>query len=115
MMALRYACERSAVVSAVAVVAGTVVAPCAPAAPVAVLALHGTADRTVPLAGGRNERLAADFPAVSTSLQPFRAADGEVSVVPVAGAGHGWMRLGPQGVDATAAVWDWLRDHPRTD
>ncbi|MCW2779542.1 MAG: hypothetical protein JWN17_3267 [Frankiales bacterium] len=108
MMALRYACERADVVSAVAVVAGTVVAPCRPSRPVAVLDLHGAADRTVPVLGGTNAQLHADFPPVSASLQPFRDAGGEVRVVVVPREGHHWL------TGASGAVWDWVRDHPRT-
>ncbi|MCW2606647.1 MAG: polyhydroxybutyrate depolymerase, partial [Frankiales bacterium] len=100
MMALRYACERADVVASVAVVAGTLVSPCAPSAPVDVLDLHGTADRTVPLDGGRNERLSADFPAVRGALVPFTRAGGEAQVRPQPGEGHHWV------TGASTAVWD---------
>ncbi|MCU1693567.1 MAG: putative lipoprotein [Frankiales bacterium] len=107
MMALRYACERADVVASVAVVAGTLVAPCTPSAGVDVLDLHGSADRTVPVDGGRNESLSAEFPAVRRALTPFSRAGGEVQVRVQAGEGHHWV------TGASAAVWDWLRDHPK--
>lgn len=125
MMALRYACERSDRVAAVAVVSSVVVAePCGPREQVAVLDLHGELDRVVPLAGGRNTTFDVTFPAVRDSLQPFRRTGEDVRVRVVAGVGHGWMRPdapagaapadGPhEALDASRAVWDWLRDHPR--
>ena len=106
MMALRYGCERSTVVSAVAVVAGPLAAPCAPASPVAVMEVHGRRDHVVPLAGGRNPQLRALFPPVESSLDPFRDVGSRVRVE-VIGGGHGW----PTG--AARHVWDWLRTHPR--
>ncbi len=53
-MATRLACERADVVAAIAPIAGTLGAafPCAPSRPVSVLAVHGTADATVPFDGG---------------------------------------------------------------
>lgn len=112
MMALRYACERADQIAAVAVVSGPLVAPCSPARAVPVLVLHGAKDKVVPLDGGPNPRLDVTFPAVERSLQPFRTAggDGRVQVVP--SAGHEWMTRDKHGVDASRAVWDWLRDHP---
>lgn len=113
MMALRYACERSDVVAAVAAVGATVVSPCAPHSPVAVLDVHGEIDRVVPLAGGRNAAFLVDFPAVRPALRPFKAYGDDVRVRVVPGVGHGWMTPETMYYDATAAVWDWLRDHPR--
>lgn len=115
MMALRYACERSDVVAAVAAVSATVVAPCAPGSPVAVLDVHGEIDAVVPLAGGRNKAFAVDFPAVRPALQPFRDLGRDVRVRVVPGVGHGWMTRDTMYYDATAAVWDWLRDHPQPE
>jgi polyhydroxybutyrate depolymerase len=114
MMALRYACTRADRVAAVAVVAATVVSPCDPETPVAVLDVHGEVDRVVPLAGGRNSTFAVDFPAVRPALQPFRALSPEVRVRVVPGVGHAWMTYGAEGYDVSDAVWNWLRDHPRT-
>jgi polyhydroxybutyrate depolymerase len=53
MMAYRLACERSDRFAGIAPVAGALnVEPCQPAKPVSVLAVHGTADASVPYAGG---------------------------------------------------------------
>ncbi len=105
MMALRYACDRPLVVSTVAVVAGTVVTPCAPAVPVAALDLHGSGDTTVPLAGGFNRQFGVQLPAVRPAM---RAYGPEATVTVTDGAGHGWLPT------SSEAVWDWVRDHPRT-
>lgn len=54
-MAYRYACDRAARVAAIVVQAGAMwsdPARCKPSAPVAVLQIHGTADRMVPYGGG---------------------------------------------------------------
>lgn len=113
MMALRYACERPEVVASVAVISGPLVAPCTPGQPVAVFALHGADDAVVPLAGGPNAGLDVTFPSVDASLEPFRAAGGEVELAVVPGGGHDWMTRLRDGVDATRIVWEWMRDHPR--
>jgi polyhydroxybutyrate depolymerase len=54
-MANRLACDRADLFSAVAPVSGTLGANvrCTPSRPVAVLAVHGTADRVIPFNGGR--------------------------------------------------------------
>lgn len=111
MMALR--CERPAVIASVAVVSGVNVSACTPAAPVAVLALHGARDNVVPFEGGRNAARRTSFPDVSRSLEPFRRAGGDVQLRIVATAGHTWMTRAAHGVDATRALWDVIRDHPR--
>jgi polyhydroxybutyrate depolymerase len=113
MMALRYACERPQVVASAAVVAGPLVAPCAPSMPVPVLVLHGAKDEVVPLYGGKNPRLGVTFPALGPSLEPFRKAGGEVQLQVVPRAGHEWMTRGRHGIDATRAIWSWMRDRPR--
>lgn len=113
MMALRYACERPEVVASVAVVAGPLVAPCAPKLPVPVLVLHGAKDKVVPLDGGVNPNLRVSFPPVGPSLEPFRTAGGEVQLQVVPRAGHDWMTRSAHGLDATRAIWSWMRDRPR--
>jgi polyhydroxybutyrate depolymerase len=113
MMALRYACERPQVVASVAVVAGPLVAPCDLKLPVPVLVLHGAQDRVVPLKGGRNVKLGVTFPPVGASLEPFRKAGGEVQLQVVPRAGHDWMLRSRHGIDATRALWSWMRDRPR--
>jgi poly(3-hydroxybutyrate) depolymerase len=114
MMALRYACERPSSVASVAVVSGPLVAPCIPTQPVSVLVLHGAKDRVVPLKGGRNAFLDVTFPPVEASLAPFRQAGGDVRLQVVPRAGHEWMTRDRHGIDATRALWAWMRDHPRT-
>ncbi len=113
MMALRYACERPLVIASVAIVSGVNVSACTPTAPIAVLALHGARDNVVPLRGGPNAALRTAFPDVSRSLDPFRRAGGDVQLRIVASAGHTWMTRDAHGVDATRALWDFIRDHPR--
>jgi poly(3-hydroxybutyrate) depolymerase len=115
MMALRYACERSEVVASVAIVGGPLMAPCDLEDPVAVLALHGENDHVVPVGGGKNPGFGVTFPAVGPSLEPFRRAGGNVTVNVVRGAGHGWMTPETASFDASRAVWEWVRDHPRAD
>ena len=60
MMSYRLGCELSDVVAAIAPVSGNMATasgsadvPCAPTNPVSVLATHGTADGTIPMAGGK--------------------------------------------------------------
>ena len=60
MMSYRIGCEMSDIVAAIAPVSGNMATasgsadvPCAPTSPVSVLAIHGTADGTIPMAGGR--------------------------------------------------------------
>ena len=114
MMALRYACERADVIASAAVVSAPLVTPCTPSGPVPVLVLHGAKDAAIPLAGGPNTTLGVTFPPVSTSLEPFRAAGAEVDLRVIERAGHAWMTAAEHGVDATGALWEWMRDHPRT-
>ncbi len=113
MMALRYACERPSVVAAVAVVAGSVTSPCAPDAPVAALDLHGNRDTVVPVRGGLSRQLHLAFAPVARGLEPFAARGGDVRVETLPRSTHRWMTLQADGLDASAALWDWLRDHPK--
>ena len=65
MMAYRLACELSGRIAAIAPVAGTMMADeCKPARPVPVLEFHGTADRHVPLQGGKGALSIAGVPFV---------------------------------------------------
>lgn len=114
MMALRYACERSDTIATAAVVAGPLMAPCSPSNGVSVLVLHGDRDGVVPPGGGPYGPLNVVFPDISASLEPFRSTGSDVDLQVVAGAGHGWMTVEEHGLDATQAVWEWVRDHPRT-
>ena len=113
MMALRYACDRAERLAAVAVVSATVLGDCAPTARLDVLAVHGETDTVVPLEGGHNAKYDVDLGALRPALQPFRDLGGHVRVRVVPGVGHGWMTDDEMSYDASVAVWDWLRDHPR--
>jgi polyhydroxybutyrate depolymerase len=78
MMAYRLACEASDLVAAIgAVSAVIVVAPCEPRFPVSLLAIHGTADRNVPIAGGVGEKsiVKYPYPPVERSVALFAAFD----------------------------------------
>jgi polyhydroxybutyrate depolymerase len=120
-MSYRLACELSDRIVAIGVQAGSLeVDRCQPQHPVSVLHIHGTADRNIPITGGRGDGLAGiaftpphdavvtfarldgcsetsstaaatDDPAVSTeSWHPCRG-NAEVQFVTVAGATHAWM------------------------
>ncbi len=114
MMALRYACERPSLIAAVAVVAGSVTAPCMPDVAVAVLDLHGNRDTVVPLRGGPSRELHVAFAPVSAGLAPFATAGGEVALQVLPRATHRWMTLKSDGFAASDVLWDWLRDHPKS-
>jgi len=63
MMAYRLACEASDLVAAIgAVSAVIVVAPCEPRFPVSLIAIHGTADQNVPIAGGVGPKSITKYP-----------------------------------------------------
>jgi polyhydroxybutyrate depolymerase len=82
MMAYRLACD-STVFTAIAPVAGMVIGDCPHPAPVPVLHIHGTADDSVPWAGGPGKRdnggagrvpIRIDGPAVPDMIAAWRAA-----------------------------------------
>jgi polyhydroxybutyrate depolymerase len=82
MMAYRLACD-STVFTAIAPVAGTLIGDCPHPAPVPVLHIHGTADESVPWAGGPGKRdnggtgrvpVRIDGPAVPDMIAARRAA-----------------------------------------
>lgn len=76
-MALRFACERSAKVTAVLSLAGaTDIDPkwCKNAVPVSILFVHGTLDNVIPFNGGAN--LGNPFPGVKTSAANWVGYDG---------------------------------------
>lgn len=111
MMAYRYACARRDRVAAVLAVSGTVTASCRGRSDVAVLAVHGSADRTVPLAG------TAWSPALGTSLRPVSATarmfGPTISARVLPGFGHGWPTRAHGGYDTTGQGWAFLTAHPR--
>jgi polyhydroxybutyrate depolymerase len=140
-MAYRLACELSDKVVAIGIQAGSLeVDRCEPTHPVSVLHIHGTADRNIPIDGGRGRGVAgiafqpphdavttlarvdgcpaassttaaADNPAVS--IETWQPCDGSTAVrfVTVAGASHAWMDVQ---YDSSAAIWSFLAAHPRT-
>lgn len=111
MMAYRYTCARRDRVAAVLAVSGTVTTSCRGRSDVAVLAVHGAADRTVPLAG------TAWSPALGTSLRPVSATarmfGPTISARVLPGFGHGWPTLAHGGYDTTGQGWAFLAAHPR--
>jgi len=78
MMAYRLACEASDLVAAIgAVSAVIVVAPCEPPFPVSIIAIHGTADQHVPIAGGVGAKSITryPYPPVERSIAFWAARD----------------------------------------
>jgi polyhydroxybutyrate depolymerase len=79
MMAYRMACQRADKVAAVAVVAGSMTyRPCRPARPVPLMIFHGTADTTVPEAGGSLPALGmrGTFPSQAEIVRTWARIDG---------------------------------------
>lgn len=132
MMSYAWACARPGRLAGIGPVGGALVADCPGPGPVTVVALHGEADRSVPLGGGRGPRSATghDYPGLDESLAPFVAAgvcgpprvegaapgfadrlcrEGHHVVRGVlAGGGHEW----PRRPDATALLWRHLEPAP---
>lgn len=77
MLAYRYACEHSAEIAGIAVVAGSLqVLGCRPQSPVSVVAVHGGKDGHVPGAGTVWQgALGTAIRSTADSLAPFRSAD----------------------------------------
>jgi len=80
MMTYRLGCELSATVAAIAPVSGNMATasgsadvPCELAEPVSVLAVHGTADATIPIAGGKVDIL---FSPMADVIARWRSLDG---------------------------------------
>jgi polyhydroxybutyrate depolymerase len=120
MMAYQVACTLSARFAAIAVVAGEMTMPasdCRPARPVAVLVIHGSADRNLPIDGGPGARALAvhDVRSLASAIEFWRAHNGcaaapvtersgavawtrhpgcrdggDVEVVVIDGGGHSW-------------------------
>lgn len=80
MMALRLGCQ-TGMFAAIAPVAGTLLTDCSHAQPTSVLQIHGTADESVPYAGGPGKALTAngtprvDGPAVPSVNATWRGVD----------------------------------------
>lgn len=116
MMAYRLACEAPVAIAAIGPVAGDLEVPCtAPRGPVSVLAIHGTNDQNVPMAGGYGTKGVShtEHASVAASLARWRAIDrcdprtsfehpplrtetarcpggAEVDLIAIEGAGHQW-------------------------
>jgi polyhydroxybutyrate depolymerase len=79
MMAFRLACQRADKIAAVAAVAGSMTyQPCRPARPVPLMIFHGTADTTVPEAGGSLPALGmrGSFPSQQDVVRTWSRIDG---------------------------------------
>jgi polyhydroxybutyrate depolymerase len=87
MMAYAWACG-SRTLAGIGVVGGARVTPCPDPGPVAVVAVHGDADRSVPLGGGVGplSTTGFDYPSLAESLAPFPDAERIVLL----GVGHEW-------------------------
>jgi polyhydroxybutyrate depolymerase len=116
MLAYRLACELSDRIAAIAPVAATMVVPdCKPSRPVAVFHVHGSADESVPLLGGRGDYTGptASYPSVpdtiakwrqinqcqpqskqerisSASCTRYEGCRAPVELCVIEGSGHGW-------------------------
>ncbi|GAA0569591.1 PHB depolymerase family esterase [Paractinoplanes ferrugineus] len=85
MMSYRLACDTK-VFAAIAPVSGTMINKCAGPAPLSILAIHGTADRTIPYNGGPGKRdnegagarrpAKIDGPAIPALMATWRSVDG---------------------------------------
>ena len=132
MMAYRLACE-SPVFAAIAPVAGTLVTPCPAPASVSVIHIHGTADPTVPYAGGPGNRndgrmVNINGPAIPDLINTWRTtgacgppsegtagpvttsitacpAGREIELVTIEGAPHKWPGT------ATDTIWSFFSRH----
>lgn len=78
MMAYAWACAHPDDVAGIGAVAGALVTSCDPAPAMTVVAIHGSADRSVPINGGVGPKSVSkyNYPALSQTLAPFLAADG---------------------------------------
>jgi len=135
MMSYRLGCELSDLVAAIAPVSGNMATasgsadvPCAPTNPVSILAIHGTADGTIPMAGGKvdiifspmadviarwrsldncagNSTVAVDG---STTTTSWTCAGGSTVATRIqAGGCHCWTS------DDSRAIADFFVAHPR--
>jgi polyhydroxybutyrate depolymerase len=135
MMSYRLGCELSDIVAAIAPVSGNMATtsgsadvPCAPTNPVSVLAIHGTADGTIPMAGGRVDII---FSPMADVIARWRSLDNcaGTSTVTVDGANTTttWSCAGDSTVqtriqaggchcwtsDDSRAIADFFVAHPR--
>ncbi len=138
MLAYAWACARPGSLAGLGVVAGSLTMNCPHPDTVSVVAVHGTADKSVPVNGGPAPD-GATFPGVAASLAPFLASDGcaatptvtatSAAVVSrwvcaggrrvvrdlVTGLDHAWPGAGAAAgtgsgpLDATGFLWSQLR------
>ena len=148
MMTYRLGCELSGRVAAIAPVSGNMATadgsaqvPCALDRPVSVLAIHGTADGTIPIAGGKTDILfspladviarwraldactaapAAAIDGASTTTSWACASGSTVAMRVVTGGWHGWpVRSSsptpsfPDDFDGSRLIADFFVAHPR--
>jgi polyhydroxybutyrate depolymerase len=137
MMSYAWACARPGALAGIGSVAGALTVGCPAPAPLTVVAVHGTRDGRVPIAGGRGPS-GVLFPSLDATLTPFRtAAACPASAAPsvegparvdarmcaghavvsdvVDGLPHVWPGAGPDAgttagpLDATGFLWAHLR------
>ena len=151
MMAYRLGCELSGVVAAIAPVSGNMATAdgsaadvaCTPARPVSVLAIHGTADGSIPIAGGRRDIAYAPMADVIARWRALDACSGSGAVTTdgprtdttwacsggavvetrvVDGGVHAWpgavappyaTSVVPDAFDASRLIADFFVAHPR--
>lgn len=130
MMGYAWACARPGRLAGIGAVGGALVADCPAPGPVTVVAVHGDADRSVPLGGGSGPQSATGhaYPTLDESLAPFvgaggcgEPAAGDGAQVVVAdrscAAGHHVVRAvlpggrheWPREPDVTALLWRHLQ------
>lgn len=105
MMAYRLACERPDLVDRVGVLAGTLeIARCQ--GPIRALALHGSADRTVPYQGeAYSAQLRCPLRDVRTIAAAAQGSSITLQLIP--GLPHRWTMPGDR-IDATRTLWEFL-------
>jgi polyhydroxybutyrate depolymerase len=147
MMSYRLGCELSGQVAAIAPVSGNMATasgsadvPCTLARPVSVLAIHGTADPTIPFAGGKKDILYSPFLGVIAKWRGWDGCSGDSAVVTagasttttwtcgaanvamrvVSGGWHTWpvssgssVPINPDDFDAARLIADFFVAHPR--
>ena len=116
MLAYSFACAHAGVISAFAVVAGSLeTRTCRPSRPLSVIDVQGDRDRVVPAAGTRFSRGAgASISSVAQSLRPWQQlAHGHATVrlVRLGLLGHEWPTLRRGRWDATSHLWHFLLTH----
>jgi polyhydroxybutyrate depolymerase len=103
-MAYRLACELSDKIVAIGVQAGSLeVAACAPSQPVSVLHIHGTADKNLPIDGGRGSGISGiEFRPPIDAVTTFARVDGCATDSTVSAS--------PDNADITVETWAPCRD-----